>query len=106
MSLKTFSWNVNAELSEEVKYDVRVIQFGNGVEQRSPKNLKPYLKKWSCSKTAFKNEIAAIAAFFDEHRGVNAFLWQGHRVKVTEYERKALGGKVWQITWKFEEVLL
>lgn len=103
-----FAFKVDgSELSETVKFSTRTVKFGDGYEQRQAAALRPALREWQCRMTGSKVEVVAVAAFFDRHGGVKPFVWRqnGALVKVAEYTRRHLGGRVWQISWKFEEVL-
>lgn len=109
MEIPNFNWQVNSDVSIEHKFDVRSIQFGDGYEQRQPKFLKTKMQVWSVKTTGNRQRIAEIRAFLDARRGVEPFYWHppGREkilVKVGEYTEAALGGKVYELSFKFQEI--
>lgn len=109
MAKQSFDWQVNAQATANHQFEVRTVQFGDGYEQRQAKALRPKRQKWEVSKTGNKALIEEIKAFFDARRGAESFYWtppdgQKLLVKVVEYREQHLGGLVWEISWKFEEV--
>ncbi|ULJ67911.1 phage tail protein [Wielerella bovis] len=109
--MKTFTWQIEKNASATHEFDVRVVQFGDGYEQRQPKSLRGKRQKWSVVVSGLADKIALVKAFLDEHRGVQAFYWtppNGRKiaVKAAKYHEKHLGGKVYSLDCEFEEVLL
>lgn len=109
MAKQTFGWQVNARATATHQFNVRTVRFGEGYEQRQSQSLRPKQQTWEASKTGDRALIEEIKAFFDARRGVESFYWtppDGRQllVKVVEYREQHLGGMVWEILWKFEEV--
>lgn len=108
---EVFAWPVDlSDAAQEVKYAARVVQFGDGYEQRQAKSLKKKSQSWKVSKTGFKTEIEKIEAFLDAHAGVASFWWRRSgaadlRVAVDGYNKVPLGGLVWKISFTFREVV-
>lgn len=96
---------------KKVKFDVRVVKFGNGYEQRQQTGLKPAMRTWDLKKTGSKALIDEIEAFFYARKGIQSFYWTPpgeNRVTVRcaeEYTRDDLGGGFHQISFQFLEVL-
>lgn len=98
--------------TKKVNFDVRIIQFGDGYEQRQRKSLRPSLRTWDLQKTAKEDVIDAIEAFFDARAGVESFYWTppGKSAQVLvrtngQHQRKELGAGLSQLNWQFAEVL-
>lgn len=72
--------------------------------------LRPKMQKWQVRLVGKKAVIEQVKAFLDARRGVEAFYWQpdGHPrllVKAAEYRETPRGGKVYELSAEFEEVL-
>ena len=110
MAIETFGWPVEAKLTAEHKFAVRTVKFGDGYEQRQALSLRPKLQTWEGTLGGLPETLSQVRAFLDAHAGVRAFYWtppgrERLLVKVAEYREAHQGGKVWQLSWKFEEVL-
>ena len=110
MARATFGWPVEAKLSAEHKFAVRTVKFGDGYEQRQALALRPKLQTWEVNLGGMPETLAEVRAFLDARGGVEAFYWtppgrEKLLVKVAEYKEAHQGGRVWQLSWKFEEVL-
>lgn len=83
--------------------------FGDGYEQHASIGLNNKKGQWSYQRTALKDEILAIKAFFDDHKGADTFLWESPldgivRVKTdTSYTPTCLGGNIWRISTTFKQ---
>lgn len=107
---ETFRWRVTSESSATHTFSVRTVKLGDGYEQRQPLSLRPKMQKWQVRLVGKKAVIEQVKAFLDARRGVEAFYWQpdGHPrllVKAAEYRETARGGKVYELSAEFEEVL-
>lgn len=105
--METFTYKIDSQHEEIVKYPVRTVKLGDGYEQRQALGLGPPLREWECRRTGDKLEIQKIVDFFHRQAGVKAFVWRDGGqavVKVAEWRRVHLGGRIYRLTWKFEEV--
>ena len=96
---ETFRWRVTSESSATHTFAVRTVKLGDGYEQ-----------KWQVRLVGRKAVIEQVKAFLDARRGVEAFYWQpdGHQrllVKAVEYRETPRGGKAYELSAEFEEVL-
>ncbi len=73
--MKTFTYDIAIKSTGSIKDDVKVVQFGNGYQQRQPKGLTPRLENWQVSKIGTKATIDEVRVFLLAH-SVQPFLWQ------------------------------
>ena len=114
MSKKTFECvpDLSGNSVKHKPAPVRLVRFGNGYEQRQATGLLPKLRVWDLQKTADKTVIDGIIRFFDAVGCVESFYWQepdGGRVLVKladDYSSKQIGGRLYQINWRLEEVMV
>ena len=110
MAIETFGWPVEAKLTAEHKFDVRTVKFGECYEKRQALSLRPKLQTWEVTLGGLPETLAQVRAFLDAHTGVRVFYWTPPGrdkllVKVAAYREEHHGGRVWQLSWRFEEVL-
>ncbi len=108
--MKTFTYDIAIKSIGSTKDDVKVVQFGNGYQQRQPKGLAPRLENWQVSKIGTKAKIDEIKTFLDEH-SVKPFLWRVTSDEpLKKYVAKGIsrspqGGRKWSLSWTMEQVL-
>lgn len=96
--------------SNTQNFNVLTSKFGDGYEQNISIGINNRKGEWSYQRTASKDEVLLIKAFFDKHKGADSFLWDSPldgevRVKTnTSYSPKQIGGNVWQIATTFYQV--
>ncbi|WP_373753333.1 phage tail protein [Neisseria weixii] len=110
MAKPVFTWKVDSQATVSHEFNARVVQFGDGYEQRQRRFLKPKMQKWTVEKTALKKEIEAIQAFLDARGGVESFLWtppdgKALLVVADKYSVKNIGGRAWVLSCEFREVM-
>lgn len=106
---KTFSWDVNAEVSGKTEYPVRVVKLGNGYEQRQQLQLHAPPENWRAELTGELPLIRDVKDFLDEHGGVKSFYWvdpfgKQRKVIVDEVSSQSLGAGIWRLSWEFRGV--
>lgn len=82
---------------------MREVKFGDGYTQVQPLGLNNRKREIQAAITEKKAVIQEIAAFFDRHKGVNAFRFRGFVVRVADYQTVPLGGDVWRISFNLKE---
>nr|DAN62040.1 MAG TPA: minor tail protein [Caudoviricetes sp.] len=107
---KVFKWQVTSESTAKHSFNVRTVKFGNGYEQRQKLTLKPKMQTWQIRIVGMKPLIEEIKGFFDSCGGVEPFFWtpigrDRLLVKVSEYTETPKGGKVYELSAEFEEVM-
>lgn len=108
--MKTFEFEQDLSgNSQSTKFNVLTSNFGDGYEQNISVGINNRKSEFNYQRTANKALILQIKAFFDEHQGAKAFLWQSPHdgtisVKAGEYKLNCLGGDVWQISTTFTQV--
>ncbi len=95
--------------SNTQRFNTLSSKFGDGYEQNIAVGINNRSGEWTYQRTAYKDEIMQIKAFFDDHKGADSFLWDSPldgevRVKTGEYQPRCLGGDVWQISTTFTQV--
>lgn len=102
--METFHWRIQTtDYSEKTTFAVRQVQFGDGYVQVQPLGLNNKKREIQAAITEKKATIQQIAAFFDRHKGVNAFLFRGFVVRVSDYSITPLGGDAWLISFNLKE---
>lgn len=107
---KVFKWQVTSESTAKHTFNVRAVKFGDGYEQRQKLTLKPKMQTWQIRLAGKKPLIGEIKGFFDSCGGVEPFYWtppgrERLLVKVVEYTETPKGGKVYELSAEFEEVM-
>lgn len=109
MSNQKFTWcqdlDGNAQTSS---FNTLSSKFGDGYEQNISVGINNRSGQWPYQRTAKKDEILEIKAFFDAHKGADSFLWDSLldgevRVKASEYQISKVGGLVWRISTTFTQ---
>lgn len=110
MSNKQFTFKSDLEGNSNTQsFNVVSNVFGDGYEQHASVGINNRKGQWAYQRTALKDEILAIKAFFDEHKGADSFYWESPldglvRVKTdTSYTPTCLGGNVWRISTTFKQ---
>lgn len=107
MSKEVFNWKAETnDFEEEIRFETRIVQLGDGYTQVQPKGINNRKRTWSLTVWGAKTKIDEVAAFFDRHAGVKSFIWGYNEaeVRVKKYRRRNAGGVVWRISCEFEEV--
>lgn len=110
MSNQKFTWCQDLEGSSDTQnFNVLSSRFGDGYEQSISVGINNRKGEWAYQRTGYKDEIIAIKAFFDRHKGADSFLWDSPldgevRVKTGSYNPVCLGGGVWRISTTFTQV--
>ncbi|MFC7777730.1 MULTISPECIES: phage tail protein [Pantoea] len=74
--MDTFHWKVRPGMRSEQKPRTRVIQFGDGYEQRCADGLNVLLRRYTVMLSGPHAAMQSVDDFLVRHRGVTAFLWQ------------------------------
>ncbi len=109
--MKTCTWKVQKDLTKEPRLNVKVVQFGDGYEQRQ----KTVLGTRVLSDFAFSMKARAATAdtafnFLMEHMGTEPFLWvppnktEAIKVVCDDFKYSQYDGINHQITGTFREV--
>ena len=110
MSNEKFTFPCDLEGSSDTQnFNVLSSRFGDGYEQSISVGINNRKGEWAYQWTGYKEEIIAIKAFFDRHKGADSFLWDSPldgevRVKTGEYNPVCLGGEIWRISTTFIQV--
>ena len=111
MSNQKFDWPSDLDGNSNTQnFNVLTSKFGDGYEQNISVGINNRKGQWAYQRTAYKAEIQAIKAFFDEHKGADSFLWDSPldgevRVKTdSSYTPVSLGGQIWRISTTFTQV--
>ena len=110
MSNLKFAWCQDLESnSQSSSFNVLSSKFGDGYEQNISVGINNRKGEWAYQRTGYKDEIIAIKAFFDRHKGAESFLWDSPldgelRVKAGEYQLSKVGGLIWRISTTFTQV--
>ena len=111
MTLKTFTWDVNAGATQDTELTTTVTQFGDGYEQVSSFGINNTRTAWQVAKTAKLAEIEAIYQFLLEHKGLTPFLLTINS-KTNTYRTEGainkahIGAEVWQISFNLKQVFI
>ena len=111
MALKTLSWCPQPKYTVEEEPRRKVLNFGNGYQQRMEDGINALLRKYSVTYKLKNSQSAAFRQFMKEHGGVRAFYFRdvalnGELVKVICPKFPRQVGKVYTIfTCEFEEVV-
>ena len=74
--MRTFTWKVRKDLTREPQLNVKVVQFGDGYEQRQKTVLgNRVMSKFSFTFKAKAATADAAYTFLLDHMGVEPFLW-------------------------------
>ena len=111
MTLRTFTWCINAGATQNTEIKTHTTRFGDGYEQVSSFGINNARKSWQCSKTAFSPEINEIHDFLLEHNGVTPFLMTIDGETKTyrtegEINKTHISGKVWQLSFNIRQVFV
>lgn len=110
MAYETFTWVVQKDLTREPQLNVRVIQFGEGYEQRQATNLGAPLNHYSFTFRGTAAEADAAFNFLVRHGGVKPFYWTPPNDTVTrlvvcdEFQNTEYNGITHTVSGKFREV--
>ena len=111
MSNEKFTFPCDLEGSSDTQnFNVLSSRFGDGYEQSISVGINNQKGEWAYQRTGYKDEIIAIKAFFNRHKGADSFLWDspmGGEVRVktgTSYQARQVGGMVWSISTTFTQV--
>lgn len=110
MSNEKFTFPCDLEGSSDTQsFNVLSNRFGDGYEQSISVGINNRKGEWAYQRTGYKDEILAIKAFFDRHKGADSFLWDSPldgevRVKTGEYNPVCLGADIWRISTTFTQV--
>ena len=110
MSNEKFTFPCDLEGSSDTQnFNVLSSRFGDGYEQSISVGINNRKGEWAYQRTGYKDEILAIKAFFDRHKGADSFLWDSPldgevRVKTGEYNPVCLGADIWRISTTFTQV--
>ena len=107
--MREFTWKVGKTLTREPQLNVRVVQFGNGYEQRQSTSLGRPLHNFSFTLKAPKEVADAAFDFLMEHKGVTPFMWadpSGNVLKVVcdDFKNDLFDGVNHSISGTFREV--
>ena len=111
MALKTLSWCPQPKYTVEEEPRRKVINLGDGYQQRMVDGLNPLLRKYSVTYKLKHEEAEKFRNFMKEHGGVHPFYFRdsalnGELVKVICPKFPRQVGKVYTIfTCEFEEVV-
>lgn len=110
MSNEKFTFPCDLEGSSDTQnFNVLSSRFGDGYGQSISVGINNRKGEWVYQRTGYKDEIIAIKAFFDRHKGADSFLWDSPldgevRVKTgTSYQPRQVGGSVWSISTTFTQ---
>ena len=109
MSNEKFTFPCDLEGSSDTQnFNVLSSRFGDGYEQSISVGINNRKGEWAYQRTGYKDEIIAIKAFFDRHKGADSFLWDSPldgevRVVAGDYTPVSLGGDVWSISTTFTQ---
>ena len=111
MTLKTFTWCVDAGASRTTELKTNTVSFGDGYEQVSSFGINNARTAWQVAKTAKLAEIDAIYDFLIEHKGVTPFYLTINGVTKTyrtegSISKNHLGADVWQLSFNLKQVFL
>ncbi len=109
--LRTFTWCVNAGVTQDTELKTNVVSFGDGYEQVSSFGINNARTSWSVAKTARLAEIDAIYQFLLDHKGVTPFLLTINGTEKTyrtdgNISKAHLGADVWQVSFNLKQVFL
>lgn len=111
MSLKTFTWDIQADSSETTTTNAKTVAFGDGYEQAVSFGINNARKSWQCSKTDTKAVIDEMYRFLIGTKGVEAFDFQPIKsepsIKVrldSDVTRNQEGGDTWKISFTLKQV--
>ncbi|WP_294086556.1 phage tail protein [uncultured Actinobacillus sp.] len=111
MALKTLSWCPQPGYTVEEEPRRKVLNYGNGYQQRMEDGINTLLRKYSVTYKIKNNESAQFRNFMKEHGGVRAFYFKdialgGELVKVvcTKFPRSVTKTHT-TFTCEFEEVV-
>ena len=111
MALKTLPWCPQPGYSVDEEPKRKVLNFGNGYQQRMEDGIKTLLRKYSVTFKAKNKESAQFRNFMKEHGGVRAFYFKdvalgGELVKVVcpKFPRSVTKTHT-TFTCEFEEVV-
>lgn len=111
MTLKTFTWDVNAGATRTTTPKTNNVQFGDGYEQVSSFGINNNILSWQVAKTGRLAEIQAIYDFLIEHKGVTPFYLtirgetKAYRT-VGSIDEPHLGADVWQISFNLKQAFI
>lgn len=111
MTLKTFTWCVDAGASRTTELKNNAVSFGDGYEQVSSFGINNARKSWQVTKTGRLAELEAIYDFLIEHNGVTPFYLnirgetKTYRT-VGEISEPHLGADVWQISFNLKQAFI
>lgn len=109
MSNRKFNFPADREGNSQTNsFNVLSSQFGDGYRQSTSVGINNRRGVWNYTRTAYKDEILQIKAFFDDHKGSESFLWDSPldgevRVIASEYTPVHVGGLVWRISTTFTQ---
>lgn len=111
MTIKTLPWCPQPGYSVEEEPRRKVLNFGNGYQQRIEDGINTLLRKYSVTFKVRNSEAVIFRNFMKEHGGVHAFYFKdnalgGESVKVVcpKFQRQI--GKIHTtFTCEFEEVV-
>lgn len=111
MTLKTFTWDVNAGATRTTTPKTNNVQFGDGYEQVSSFGINNNVVSWQVAKTGRLAEIQAIYDFLIEHKGVTPFYMTINGVTKTyrtegNINKAHVSGKVWQISFNLKQAFI
>lgn len=112
--MRTFEWQPRIDAQSETDYKARILQFGDGYEQRQDGQMHTDLRVYpSLEFVGEKSEIEEIERFLNEHKGVKSFMWQAPdrnqpRKYVTDGKiaKVFVTGWIWKLTCTFKEVII
>lgn len=107
MAIKTFTWNVERDVTPTIQYRVVTAQFGDGYKQESADGINTKDESYAITTNAREPVAKEIMAFFDELKGVKSFLWKPPLgelglYKCTDPKAVPQGGGLYVITGTFE----
>jgi len=111
MALKTFTWCVDSDASQDTELVVNKVQFGDGYEQVSSFGINNTRTSWQLSRTAEKAEVDAIYDFLIEHKGVTPFLMNIEGVVKTYrteggISKNHLSADIWQVSFTVKQIFI
>ena len=111
--MRSFTWCVSIDSSENTAHSVNKVRFGDGYEQVSSFGINNKRKTWQCSKQSYKSTIDDIYNFLGSTQAVEPFYFQpikteqGFTVRlVGEVSRQKIGGDVWKISFNLEQAFI
>ncbi|RSF08801.1 phage tail protein [Achromobacter aegrifaciens] len=104
-----FTWRSTGQPVGATVFRRLTAQFGDGYRQVAGDGINGKVQSWPLTFAGSKQEMAAIAAFFDRHAGVRSFLWTpplgGEGLyEVPNYSINPVGGDVYTISATFQQV--